>query len=121
MDKSIKFFANTILVLMFPALVSCLDGHHHEDFVYRVVIDSASISKDIVIPLKETHYQQKVIILKNTLDDTCKIGIQEIPPGKTGILYSVEIGRKIDTLKYPYVPYKAKSGTLVYDHVFTDY
>ncbi len=70
------------------------------------------------IKLERKFSYQEMVIKKNTLDDTCLMGIMKVPPGKTGLLYRIEFFS--DSLMYQYKPYKATKGKLVFDHSFMD-
>jgi hypothetical protein len=59
-----------------------------------------------------------MVVLENTLDDSCKIGIMVVPPSKLGLLYDIEF--ILDSISYNFIPYKATKGKLVIEHVFSD-
>ena len=76
------------------------------------------LEKEIVIPLDTIqHTVQSIEIIENTLNDTCKIGIVDVLPKFTGVLYKTE-DYSTDTIKYTYYPYKAKTGVLIFKHKF---
>ena len=118
MDNSIKLLSYSGIILLFTMLPGCVVPDNHKNFVYTVVIDTVSKSREIAIPLREVYPYHQIVIRKNTMNDTCKIGVEPIPPCKTGILGGSELGMEIDTFKYLYKPYKATSGSLVFDHIF---
>src|SRR5690348_16116478 len=123
MDKSVVIFRTTFVLTSLIAFCSCIEYNRNPDFVFLARIDSASVAKEVVIPLPtgQRFTRQRVVIKENTLNDTCKIGIQKIPPGRTGMFYDTKFPESLDTLRYPYIPYKASSGKLVYEHIFAPF
>ncbi len=91
--------------------ITC-QGRHEEIFTFNKQIKP--IQKEIV--LEKRYSMQAMEILNNTLNDTCKIGIMNIPPGTVGKLYNIEFYDSV--LKYTYNPYKATEGSLTIKHIF---
>jgi len=66
---------------------------------------------DTVMHLNKEDWRWSMTILENTLNDTAKIGIMIIPPGKTGTLFVIDC--RVDSVPFTYRPYKAGQGKLV--------
>ena len=85
-----------------------------ESFIFS--IKNAKENQGAVIKLKKNYARQKMEIVENTLDDTCKIGIMKISKDARGTLYDIEF--VADSIAYTYYPYKATSGKLIIKHSF---
>ena len=113
MDKSVVM--NIILILLLMLQVNCTQ--EGESFIIK--IEDATKESFHKLKLKKVWGSQKMVVLENTLDDTCLIGIMKVPPKITGTLYKSEFFS--DSIAYPYYPYKAKHGKLIIKHSFMDY
>lgn len=111
MDKSIM---NLILLAIFLIQISCHFNEQEEKFIFTV--DNPAKEKKNTIQLKKICAMQEMVVLENSLNDTCMIGIMKIPPGKTGKLYRTEFFA--DSISYSYYPYRAFKGRLIIQHKF---
>ena len=64
--------------------------------------------------LNREHWRWSMTVLENTLNDTAKIGVMSIPPGKTGVLFVIDC--KADSIPFSYQPYRATQGRLVVEY-----
>jgi|GEM_PF-1868338 len=104
-----------IFALLFVALSGCSDKSKDSSTKrYSITVTELDKPMQFNIPLQQDGwYTACLSVIKNTADDSVRIGAYLIiPPGKTGLLYKhEEVGIKPFT--YEYVPYKAKKGKVV--------
>ena len=105
--------------IMIAGLIIITACFNEESESFKFEVNTAVSGQSKTIRLKKKWAYQKMIATKNTLNDTCKIGLMIIPPGKTGVLYQVEFFQ--DSITYSYIPYRASKGTLIIEHRFYDY
>lgn len=113
MDKSIGIM---IVVFLLFIYVNC--NSYKENEMHRFYIEDANKEQLLSIKLKKKYHFQKMLIVENSLNDTCMLGLMKVSPGKTGLLYRIEFFS--DTISYSYIPYKASNGKLKIEHSFSD-
>lgn len=111
MDKSI---INWPIFLILLLQGSCTQMQKRETFLFK--IENPRKEQLKIIKLKKIWPTQEMVVVENTLNDTCLIGIMKIPPRVTGKLYRVEFFD--DSILYSYYPYKASKGKLIIKHIF---
>jgi hypothetical protein len=113
MDKPV---INIIVALLSMFFTSCNNKAESEKHI--LIVNSAVNEQLFSIKLKKKFHYQEMRVIENNLNDTCMIGLMKVPPGKIGLLYRIEFIS--DSISYRYFPYKAKIGSLVIEHSFTD-
>ena len=103
------------LIFIFWGVANCKPLNEES---YEFEFDCSNGSQTKHIRLAKVRNYQKMIVLENTLNDSCKIGVMLVPPSKLGILYKIEF--LMDCISYNFNPYKASKGKLIIRHVFSD-
>jgi hypothetical protein len=87
-------------------LVSCRNNS-------QVKLFHASMDDFWIVHFPETQCARyKFVVLNNTMSDTCKLGIIDIPPGSNGVILRSDCFADLDSLRIPFKSFKANRGSI---------
>lgn len=110
----------SILILLYLTLPSnCGSVKKDWQAIKTITVADGGKSYSSMMYLNSTHWTWGMIVRENTLNDTAKIGIMEIPPLKIGSLFKIECF--VDSIPFNYHPYKATKGKLVIEYYSRPY